>query len=445
MKRLLYIVFAIVLAFTGCEDRSDLTAPAPLNSGSANFSRYVALGNSLTAGYQAGALYSSAQKYAWSAQLAAQMQTSFAMPTYSDPGSGNRVEIRSLVPLVLVTNTATGTPTNTTHPAPYNNLGVPGALTYDILNATNANNCASGLAGAPNPFFDLVLRNSALNLGSQFNQAKALAPTFLTLWIGNNDVLGYATSGGTSPAAPTPVPTFTALYNALADSVAALGAKVAVANVPNVTDIPFFTTVGGQLILNGVTKVWLTTATGDTVYGSIYPSAAAPVPNMLTLRASALMAATPTLGFSKNTPFPNAVVLDSSEVTIAQTAIAQFNGVISAAATAKGFALANMNTAFKSYVYAPPTSTGQEVDGVKFSNLFITGGLFSLDGVHPSNQGAAIIANEFIKAINSKWGSTIPRINVANVPGGLNFGKQIQYNTMGVPVFAPGALDNLYF
>ncbi len=97
--------------------------------------------------------------------------------------------------------------------------------------------------------FDLILRNSALGIGSQFLQAQALNPTFITLWIGNNDVLGFATSGGTSPPAPTDVPTFTALYGGTGAAIASLGADVVVGNIPDVSTIAFFTTVGPQMAL----------------------------------------------------------------------------------------------------------------------------------------------------------------------------------------------------
>ena len=118
------------------------------------------------------------------------------------------------------------------------------------MNATNSTNCASALfANKPNPFFDIVLRNQGAVQLSQFQQAKALHPTFITLWIGSNDVLGFATSGGFSPNAPTSPVQFAALYHMLADSIASLGAKVAVANIPNVTDIPFFTTVGPMMAM----------------------------------------------------------------------------------------------------------------------------------------------------------------------------------------------------
>ena len=49
--------------------------------------------------------------------------------------------------------------------------------------------------------------------------------------------------------------------------------------------------------------------------------------------------------------------------------------------------------------------------------IVVTGGLFSLDGVHLTPRGYAIIANEFIKATNSTYGSNIPLANVASYPG----------------------------
>ena len=94
--------------------------------------------------------------------------------------------------------------------------------------------------GQPNPFFNLILRG----IGTQFQQAKLLQPTMVACWIGNNDVLGYATNGGVPSALPTPAATFSSLYTQLGDSLASLGAKVVVVNIPDVTTIPFFTTVG---------------------------------------------------------------------------------------------------------------------------------------------------------------------------------------------------------
>ncbi len=50
------------------------------------------------------------------------------------------------------------------------------------------------------------------------------------------------------------------------------------------------------------------------------------------------------------------------------------------------------------------------VDGVLVDPSWPDGNFFSLDGIYPSAFGQAIIANEAIKAINAKYGTTIPLV-----------------------------------
>ncbi|HED05914.1 MAG TPA: hypothetical protein ENI61_04435, partial [Ignavibacteria bacterium] len=247
-----FLIVAILTLFVmnGCKDRTSLTAPPPPSpkSGNVNLSRVVTLGNSLTAGFQSGALFESAQKYSFGNLLAEQMGVKYVQPLVSDPGIGGRIVVKSLSPFVLTTQPSSGTLTNAAYPAPYNNLGVPGARVYDILNATNSKNCFTAIyANSPNPMFDLVLRGQ----GSAFDQTKALKPTFVTVWVGNNDILGYAGMGGT--VAYTPTQTFAFLFSTLMDSLATLhsefGTNVVVGNIPDIEAIPFFTTVGPQVAM----------------------------------------------------------------------------------------------------------------------------------------------------------------------------------------------------
>ncbi|NUN08769.1 MAG: hypothetical protein HUU54_06295 [Ignavibacteriaceae bacterium] len=446
MKKILSLLsIVLVLFFAGCEDRSELTAPSTtVNTGTADFSSFASIGNSITAGYQSGSLYNSAQMYAFGNLIAKQVGATYAYPNYSDPGTPGRIEIVNITATGLVTrtNTTAGTPTNTTYPKPYNNLGVPGALLYDVVNATSSANSAQALASgglSTNPLFDLILRGQ----GSMYKQAQLQAAKVITLWIGNNDVLGYATSGGTSPAAPTSSLTFGGLYSQMADSIASIGAKVVVGNIPDVTTIPFFTTVGGQLLLAGTTRVWGVGSNGDTLLMSL-------TQNLLTLKATAeLYTATGApsgKGFARSLPLSSSVILDSAEIMVAKNATDAFNGYISTIASAKGWGLVDINAIFKTFEYNPPAGkTGVTIDGIKFSAQFVLGNLFSLDGVHPSNQGHAIVANEFIKVINSKWSASIPLINVATIPGGLPFAKSIQRSNIGIPLFPKGAFDNLLF
>lgn len=425
MKKILLVLVVIVSLFAiGCEDRSELTPPSPPSTGSVSFEKFVTLGNSLTAGYQDGALYESAQMYSFGKLIANQVGAAFEQPIVADPGTGGRLEVQSITStgIVLYTNPNTGTPKNSNLNRPYNNLGVPGAFLYDIANATSSTTCYSYVNGGPaNPMFDLVLRG----LGSQLAQAKSLNPTLVTLWIGNNDILGHATSGATIPYTPTT--TFAALYTALANELAGTGAKVVVANIPDVTSIPFFTTVGPLLYSQNIPYVWAVRGVGDTVPVNV-------LTNYITLRALQLPLGT---GATKSNPFPNFVVLDSLEALNVKNVIADYNNTINSIKDAKGFALVDANKMLNQ------ARAGLTVNGIRFTTQYVTGGLFSLDGVHPTNRGYAIVANEFIKVINEKWGANIPLINVATIPGSLQLHKL--YNKLGVPVLPPGALDNLLF
>lgn len=492
MKKIINVFFSlslIALVFVGCESRTTLTAPPAVSTGSADFTRFVTIGNSITAGYQSGALYASAQQNAYGNLIALQVGTNFAMPLYSDPGTGGRMEVQSADlktgVVVLKNNTAAGAPINLTYAAPYNNLGVPGALLYDVLNATNSTDCFSGKYYLkPNPMFDLILRNSSLNLGSQFAQAKAQHPTLVTLWIGNNDVLGYATQGGYT-ALLTPSANFDGLYRALADSLKSLNTKVVVANIPDVTAIPFFNTVGPTLALkagwkaNGlqgffyqkhgastvdptavVDSVGLLTGKVDltlpassyTPYlgqptGKWYRDVAASkgLPLAVVLAASIVgLDTTKPFGFHPQNPFPDALTLDADEITTAKNATADFNKSIDSIATNRGFAVLNVN-AFFNGIRARDFAGGSYYNGIKFTTGYITGGLFTLDGVHPSNQAHAIIANEFIKVINAKWGASIPLINVAQISGSIIFGKRINFDQYGIPQYPYEALSTLLF
>ena len=470
--KILALLFGTFLIVSGCDDYTELTPPA-INTGSVDFSNFVAIGNSLTAGYQSGSLFESAQVYSFGKQIANEMNVNFEQPLVGDPGTIGRLEVKSLSPFTLYNDPNSGVPKNLNYPMPYNNLGVPGALLYDVLNATNSSNCASALfANSPNPMFDLILRNSALNLGTQLQQVAALKPTFITLWIGNNDILGYATSGGVSPSTPTELTTFTYLYNILGTTVASLGAKVVVANIPDVTTIPFFTTVGPQMAM-GIPWYQLAALQvpglfyqqhEETGPASVYADSST-LRNfgvLLTLKGSSYagLVGTPggkfyrdfgysglpagidttkPFGIHPQNPWPDVLILDPGEITTAVTTTNSYNSVISDVANANGFGLVDINSYLKGFL------AGKVVNGIKFSTIFVQGNLFSLDGVHPTSRGQGLIANEFIKIINSKFGASLRLIDVSTIPGSLDFAGKINYDKHGYVIFPAGAFDHLFF
>ena len=87
---------------------------------------------------------------------------------------------------------------------------------------------------------------------------------------------------------------------------------------------------------------------------------------------------------------------------------------------------------------------GKTINGINFTTTYVSGGLFSLDGVHPSNQAHGIIANEFIKAINTKFGANIPLVDVSSIPGSLFFMSKVSYK-QGYPIIPIEAFDHLLF
>jgi hypothetical protein len=98
-------------------------------------------------------------------------------------------------------------------------------------------------------------------------------------------------------------------------------------------------------------------------------------------------------------------------VNVINKVIADYNIVIAAKTQQYGLALADMNSYFKK------VKAGIKWDGVDFNAEFVSGGFFSLDGYCPNQKGYAMIANEFIRAINEKYHSTIPWVNCPECSG----------------------------
>ena len=138
-------------------------------------------------------------------------------------------------------------------------------------------------------------------------------------------------------------------------------------------------------------------------------------------------------------PIPDAFVLDPAEIQEVQNTVASFNQTIAGIASSNGWALVDVNAFFKQ-----TAASGYVADGVKFTTEYVTGGLFSLDGVHPTSQGYAIIANLFIDKINEAFGANIPKVNVTTIPGSLVLAK-VSFNKYGIPKLDKNAFANFPF
>jgi lysophospholipase L1-like esterase len=110
-------------------------------------------------------------------------------------------------------------------------------------------------------------------------------------------------------------------------------------------------------------------------------------------------------------PIPNKYVLTQDEITAIQTATTAFNQKISDMAALNGLALVDMHTKMKGL------QAGIIWDGIRMNARYVTGGVFSLDGIHLNPRGNAVLANYFIESINAEFGSTIPYVDITKYPG----------------------------
>ncbi|WP_445666725.1 SGNH/GDSL hydrolase family protein [Fodinibius sp. AD559] len=441
---------ALLLALvTGCKDYQDLDVD-PVDTGDADFSSYVAVGNSLTAGFQNNALYQSGQKYSFPNLLARQVNQSenFDQPLVSDPGisSGNgRIELTNLEPVETTTNSSMGSPTNQAE-KPFSNLGVPGAVLVDYVNPNNSGDLKERATNeshpAYNPFYGIVMEQSELakDAPNLHNQVAKQQPTFITFWLGNNDVLGFVTSGGEGQSITDPN-NFSQLYQGSVQAMASTGANVVVYTIPDVTTIPYVFYLRTQLeqqgaiVFNDETQSYqLVTEQGnldiyiETDGGSrVMRQADFPLLSAQSYFAK-VQAEEIQPPVQPQTAIPDELVLDgpaggpqgSSELEQAAGAIQQYNATIENSASSAGFTVVDINQIFAETFNSFQSSGGENGYQTNDLNLRpVPGELFSFDGVHPTNRGSAVIANETIEAINNSMNAGIEQINVSKIPEGF--------------------------
>jgi len=490
-----FMIGLLAIGLVSCEPEFEnaVTDEGFYDAGDADFSNYVSLGNSLTAGYADGALYMSGQEDSYPNIMAEQFGFvgggDFTQPLTSDnlggllyggvQISGNRLVLSADengnpfptpldgTPMTDVTTSATG---------PFNNMGVPGAKSYHLV--TPGYGSVAGVAnGTANPWFARFATSESTTV---LADAVSLNPTFFSLWIGNNDILGYATSGGSGvdqagnldPSTYggfdiTDPNVFAAAYSAQVDALVAGGAKGVLLNIPDVTSIPYFTTVPtrsipldaatagavnaqfalyngalGQLVAGGfisaeeaairainfvegvnypiMTDVDLTDVTAILIGAGLDPQTAALLgqlrqvksDDLVVLTASSVLGTVPDpsnpLGIvGVSLPLPNSLVLSSTEQARVATAGASYNAIIEGLAAANELGYGDMKSAL-----AEVAANGAFYNGGVLTSTYVTGGAFSLDGVHPSPRGYAFTANTIIDVINTTYNASIPKVNI---------------------------------
>ena len=473
MKNYIYtLLFAVVVATSTSCTYTFPEAETP-TAGTANFTKLVAVGNSLTAGYMNGALYNEGQANSFANLIAQQMQATgggaFNQPDINSEigyfgmvgsvvlGRLHLVGLQSPAPAPIIPGDLISPFTG--DKTALNNFGVPGIRVIDIE--------FSGY-GTLNPYYG---RFASDPTASVLDDAVAANGTFFTFWLGGNDVLGYALAGATgqkngnglSTNDMTPIAMFEGAYNSAINAMLANGSKGIVANIPNIQDIPHFTTVpwnaipmdaatadgtnaayvaynGGledmvtnQLITQteaNLRKVFFyegangivisdTQLTDLSAYG--LPSIRMANSNdLITLTAGSVLgtladATNPSSVIGVGVPLDEKYTLILADQEAIANRVAEFNAIISATVSANSdnLALLDVNAFFADFAQNGASVNGAGMD----ASIIPPFGAFSLDGVHPNSRGAAYVASLFIDKINETFSSNIPNLNPNNYPG----------------------------
>lgn len=392
---------AITIAAAACtRDSIDVFSPAP--AADPIFQRYVALGNSITAGYQSSGINDSTQRESYAKIVAEQMHTGYVYPALVGPGCAPPV-------VNFLTQARFGGGTSTTcalrNPATtvlvQNNVAVPGATSADPTAATTK---------ASNILTQLFLGGK-----TQVQRALDAKPTFVSVWIGNNDVLDAATKGVTgattalNTAGITDTTTFRANYKKMIDQLLVQpGLKGILIGVVNVTAIPALFPAE-SLLTNPTFKAKFDAIAGNTttVLANCVGSRALISYGIAgQIRAGTFPAV---ISCQKNVPAPpvgDYFVLDSTEQRIFNTDITRYNAYIAAKADSAGFAYLDPNPLLFSLRASGAIPTLPD-----FTNPTAPFGAYiSIDGAHPTGKTHRLAANAIITAINAKYHTTLATI-----------------------------------
>jgi lysophospholipase L1-like esterase len=441
------IIFSIAAGSVfGCKPNLDIPEPA---SGDANFSKSIAIGGDYMAGYQDGALYRDGQERSIPALLARQ----FALAGGGDFKQGLLPDnngfgwnskpweswfvqashlnyrydcegVRSLGPVKdsLSRNAAAALYANN-YSAANCNFSIPFARTADLFLAALGNDPGTNYL---NPYYYRIA--STPGTSTVMADARNANATFFTAWLGMEDIFEYARHGGVgtimSPAL------FATYLDSAFSSLTANGAKGCIANIPDFRNFPYYTLVpwnGADLTqskADSLTDIYATAGLTHIVFseganGFIIDDVNAPA-GVRQLHAKEYITLSVPLDSMKCNylgilfaVLPDQYVLDSSEIAYIDQMTTDYNTVIIQKAQQYGLAMVDANTYFKT------VDAGIKWNGVDFNTKFVTGGFYSLDGYHPNQNGYALIANEFIKAINLKYRASVPTLNCVDCNGVL--------------------------
>lgn len=467
--RKVYVIGAVALMFAACRPSVSITTP-PSAGPTVNFNNILVIGDDYSGGYSDNSLTVRGQLNSYSQILFEQLakipdprgaKGPFVIPwLHSDNGYPGAKKIlgyhRNYCDPTDSMLAPVDYPNFLMDPVddePYlsgvnnnqvNNISVMGIrmVDYPVANYANMIEASYGLPYARRFYFDLAATPQA----ELKHRVDVLYPTFFTMWMGINDVLGYALYGGqgdgTGNALPLPgsgnffnprdisrIGAFDTAYRAALNQAAITGASGALINIPDITLLPFFNVIPSNgLIIDresfadslvnyyysgqGWKKVFEVGA-NQFIIKDHNNQTRQSVPGELILMTCPIDSIR-CAGWGSIKPIPQEYVLTTDEIQFIRTATDKYNYTIQTEASLHHLAYVDMNAFFKTL------PAGAPFNGISYTNEFIYGGFFSLDGLRPTQRGNALIANEIIRTINQFYGATVNTVD-ANRYRGVDF------------------------
>jgi hypothetical protein len=442
----LLLLSSASLFFATCTP--DLSNPDP-QPGEANFSKSIAIGGDFLAGYQDGALYHDGQDRSLPALLARQFELTgggvFVQNHLADQTGiglnskpweswfvgashlGWRTDCEGVVSLGPIKDSVSVSQAALIFANSYSAANCNFAVPFARLSDYSAPAFGSYPSYGMNPFYHRIA--SAPGTSTLLGDAINANGTFVTAWIGMEDIFEYARNGGEGVNI-APASTFALYLDTILSSLTANGAKGVIATIPDFREFPYYTLIpwnGAELTaskadslndiydVSGLPHIQFHEGNNGFVINDVNaPSSVRQIRRneYITLSVPLDSMKCNFMGILFST-IPDRYVIDSTEAAYLDMNIAAYNAVIIQKAAQYGLALADMRGYFRS------VSAGIVWDGVEMNSTFVSGGFYSLDGYHPNQKGYALIANEFIYAINTKYGATVPTLNCPDCNGVL--------------------------
>ncbi|GAC1479801.1 MAG: SGNH/GDSL hydrolase family protein [Gemmatimonadaceae bacterium] len=384
----------LVLGAVACKvDKVLVTVPDNSNG---LLKSYVALGNSITAGLQSGGINDSTQRESYAFYLAQAAGVQFQYPSLAMPGCPPPI-VNAITQARLPASAPCALRDRSKFTPVLNNVAVPGARSLDPLS----------LRG--NGVVSKQLTTFILGGRTQVQRALEASPTFVTVWIGNNDLLpttqGYPTLS-TTPA--TFIASYKAAINALVGGAPRLKGGVLIGAI-DLSIVPLFFPSGA--LQDPAFKGGFDALAGQTT--AVDPSCATPdgqaalisieLAGAIRGGAPPVIACTPIGGGVGDT-----LVLDIAKQAQSASIVAAYNAYIKAKADSVGFAYFDPNPPLAQLKVAGQISTVPNLA----STTQTFGSYMSLDGFHPGRLAHQTLANSLIGIINQKYGTTLTKIAV---------------------------------